>query len=203
MGPTHRALGLALALGAVCAAPRAAAQSRFRPGDRVEVDVGGTWHPATVASVQNGRYAVHRDVDAYGVSSSAQPVSADRLRPLVVRPAAAPRPAAGSLPSSIPAGRYVCTTYAGYSTTLGVIRVVGDGAYTGMNASGTGPRQRFAYDAGSGAVRWAGGRIPGLAWPVQDSRYAVDARGNGFIVVHYQLRAGGNVDSMSCTREGA
>lgn len=178
-----------------------AAPSRFRLGERVEVHENGTWYPGTVASVRNDRYGVLRDDHAYGVASG-ESVGGDRLRPLAARPAPPPTAVAG-LPASVPTGRYVCTTYATYATTVGVIRVVGNGVYTGMNAQGTGPQQRFSYDPGTGAIQWGGGRIPGLAWPVRASRYMTDTKGQGTLVVHYQLREGGNVNSMSCSREGA
>jgi hypothetical protein len=88
---------------------------------------------------------------------------------------------------------------------LGRLRILDGGTYLGLSTNGAGPRGRYTYDGASGAIEWAGG-LKGFRYPVQSSMLQrpntprANASAAPFIVIHYQLRAGGNINSMSCVR---
>jgi hypothetical protein len=178
------------------AAP-AVAGSRYRPGDRVEINVDGTWYAASVASVQDDRYRVQRDDHTFGVSSTGEWVSPARLRPLVTKPAAS-RPVAG-LPNAVPAGLYSCTLF-GSGNTAGKLRILNGTTSSGVTPDGGGPQHQFTYDPASGVITWAGG-LQIFSWTVEQASYGPDAKGVPNINLHYRLRAGGNLNSMGCRRE--
>jgi hypothetical protein len=182
-------------------APRRTQQGRFGPGDRVELYVDGTWYPATVLSAMETRYQLARDDRTFGVASSDEWVSENRLRRYVAKGTAA-RPPAGTLPSVIPRGVYTCVTYGTYNTTVGRLRILGDGVASGITPDGSGPQRRFTYDPATGNIDWAGG-LQVAGWTVERSLYAPETSGAPNINLHYRLRAGGNLNSMYCKREGA
>ncbi len=176
-------------------------QGKFSPGDRVELYVDGTWYPATVLTARDASYRLARDDRTFGVASSDEWVSENRLRPYVDRPTPA-RPPAGRLPNAIPLGLYVCVTYGTYNTTVGRLRILGDGVASGITSDGSGPQRRFTYDPASGDIAWTGGlQIAG--WTVERTVYAPQTNGVPNINLHYRMRAGGNLNSMYCKREGA
>lgn len=180
---------------------RRAARSQFAPGDRVELNVGGTWYPATVLNARDASYQLARDDRMYGVASSDEWVSETRLRPYVDKPTRTQR-ATTNLPGSVPLGRYVCVTYGTYNTTVGRLRILGDGVSSGITSDGSGPQRHFAYDPASGEITWPGGfQVAG--WTVEQAVYAPEANGTPNINLHYRLRPGGNLNSMSCKREAA
>ena len=180
---------------------RRATRSGFTPGDRVELNVGGTWYPATVLSAKDASYQLARDDRMYGVASSDEWVSESRLRPYVDKPTRVQRPAT-NLPGSVPLGRYVCVTYGTYNTTVGRLRILGDGVSSGITPDGSGPQRHFTYDQASGEITWPGGfQVAG--WTVERAAYAPEANGTPNINLHYRLRAGGNLNSMYCKREAA
>jgi hypothetical protein len=187
---------------AAAAAAAPAAASRYGPGDRVEVYAEGGWRAATGSRASNGRYWLVRDDRAYGVSSSETPVGEDVLRPLVTRPTPA-APPNGALPQSVPLGGYTCTTYqTGGGSRVGLLRILSASVSSGVTPDGSGPQHRFAYDAATGSIAWPGGlQIVGFTVERAEYRPTTDGRPN--INLHYRARPGGNLNSMSCMREGA
>ena len=183
---------------AQASAAQGAAASSYRPGDRVEVNVDGTWYAASVANVMDDRYRIQRDDHTFGVSSTEEWVSADRLRPLAARPAAAPR-AVGGLPNAVPAGLYSCTLF-GSGNTAGKLRILSGTTSSGVTPDGAGPQHQFTYDPASGAMTWIGG-LQIFSWTVEQGVYGPDTRGIPNITLHYRMRAGGNLNSMGCKRE--
>jgi hypothetical protein len=175
------------------AAPATA--SRFRPGDRVEVNTGGRWSRATVVQAENGRYRVSRDDNAFGVTTSEEWIPEARLRAFVDTPAPA-RPAAGALPGAVPTGVYSCLLYGGGQ--IGKLRILGAGVSSGVTADGSGPQYRFVYDPASGAINWTALQIVGFT--VERAEYRPEANGTPNINLHYRRQAGGNLNSMSCAR---
>jgi hypothetical protein len=114
-----------------------------------------------------------------------------------------------SLPPTVPAGLYNCQLYLAASANVGRLRILAGGAYTGLSTSGSGPQGRFTYDQSTGKIDW-GAALQGFPYLLQSSQLQSNPRtpaANGgatpFIVVHYQIRPGGNVNSMSCVRMGS
>jgi hypothetical protein len=97
--------------------PRRTPQGKFGPADRVELYVEGTWYPATVLSARDGSYRLARDDRSFGVASSDEWVSENRLRPYVAKPTPSRAPA-GRLASVIPPAR-------GWQPELGVLQARG------------------------------------------------------------------------------
>jgi len=174
------------------------AAQRFRPGDRVEINVGGTWFAASVASALDDRYRVQRDDHTFGVSSTEEWVTADRLRPLAARPAAA-RPPVANLPDAVPAGLYSCTTF-GTGNTAGKLRILNGSTSSGVTPDGSGAQHQFTYDRTSGGIAWPAG-LKIFSWTVESAQYGPGRDGTPNINLHYRLRAGGNLNSMGCRRE--
>jgi len=173
----------------------------FRLGERVEVTLGGGSYRGNIGAADNGsdRYQVDRYSDPAGGAARGDGwMGGAQIRRLAVVPEA--RVAGGPLPGSVPPGLYVCTTSGTYPSTAGRLRILGGGTYSGLTPDGSGPQRRFAYDAATGSIEWAGG-IPNLAATVQRSQYSVSATGRAGITVWYQR--GGNTNSVSCQREGA
>jgi hypothetical protein len=180
---------------APAAAP--AAQTRFAVGDTVEVNVDGTWYRASVVGIRDGRYALSRQDRAFGVTTDNEWVAAERLRPYVAPAAVLPR--IPGLPQSVPVGTYSCMTY-GTGSNVGKLRILGNGVSSGVTPDGAGGEHRFSYDAATGAITWADGmKIAG--WAVEMALFKPLADGKPNINLHYRLRAGGNLNSMSCLRE--
>jgi hypothetical protein len=191
--------GLVIAGAAIAHAQNpAAVPAPYKIGDRVEINVDGTWYAASVATALDGRYRVHRDDHAYGVSSTEEWVTADRLRALAARPAASPKPVTG-LPSAVPTGLYSCTLF-GSGNTAGKLRILSGTTSSGVTPDGSGASHQFTYDAASGAITWEGG-LRVFSWTVEQALYGPDAKGIPNINLHYRLRAGGNLNSMGCRRE--
>jgi len=170
----------------------------FKPGDRVEVNVNGTWYAASVTNAQDDRYRLVRDDSKYGVASSDEWVSVDRLRPLAARPAAT-IPAVAGLPNAVPAGLYSCTLF-GSGNTAGKLRILNGTTSSGITPDGAGPQHQFKYDARTGALSWVGG-MQIFSWTVEQALYGPDGKGIPNITLHYRVRAGGNLNSMGCKRE--
>jgi hypothetical protein len=201
---TLRVLALIGVLVTAAALPQAAAQTsaamggRYHVGDRVEINVDGTWYAASVAAVQDGRYRVHRDDRNYGVSSTEEWVSEGRLRALAAKPAAMPK-AVGGLPGAVPAGLYSCTLF-GSGNSAGKLRILTDTTSSGVTPDGSGASRPFTYDPATGAIAWPGG-LQIFSWTVEQALYGPDAKGIPNITLHYRLRPGGNLNSMGCKRE--
>ena len=174
------------------------APARYRPGDRVEINVNGTWYAASVTNVADDRYRVQRDDHTFGVSSTDEWVSADRLRPLAAKVAAAPAVVKG-LPNAVAAGLYSCTLF-GSGNTAGKLRILGATTSSGVTPDGAGPPHQFTYDPASGSMSWIGG-LQIFSRTVEQALYGPDPKGVPNITLHYRLRAGGNLNSMGCKRE--
>jgi hypothetical protein len=183
-------------LAGAATAPKQA-PSRYRPGDRVEINVDGTWYAASVANVSDDRYRIQRDDHSFGVSSTEEWVSADRLRPLAANAVAAPL--VSGLPKAVPAGLYSCTLF-GSGNTAGKLRILDGTTSSGVTPDGAGPQHQFTYDPASGAMSWIGG-LQIFSWTVEQALYGPDGKGIPNITLHYRLRAGGNLNSMGCKRE--
>lgn len=170
----------------------------YHAGDRVEINVDGTWYAASIANAQDGRYRVHRDDNNYGVSGTDEWVGADRLRALAAKPAPTPK-AVGGLPDAVPAGLYSCTLF-GSGNTGGKLRILNGTTSSGVTPDGAGASHHFTYDADTGAITWPGG-LQIFSWTVEHALYGPDAKGIPNITLHYRLRPGGNLNSMGCKRE--
>jgi hypothetical protein len=179
------------------AAPVADARASYRVGQEVEVNVDGTWYQATVVGARDGRFALSRHDRSQGVTTSDEWITADRLRPWVAPPhvATASRTPA---PTALPLGDYVCTTYQ-TNAMVGVLRLYGGGLSSGVTRDGSGPQRRYAYDPAAGTLRWDGG-LTIAGWTVEAAEYRPQSDGRPNINLHYRLRAGGNLNSMSCLR---
>lgn len=188
--------GTANAQPAPVAAPTTAT-SKFRPGDRVQINIAGAWHSATIVQVQNGRYRLSRDDLAYGVTTSDEWIPEERLRVLVDTPTPARAPTS-ALPASVPVGAYSCTTYGG-GAHVGELRILGAATSSGVTPDGSGPQHKFSYDTASGTISWVNGlQIAGFT--VERAEYRPETNGTPNINLHYRRQAGGNLNSMSCTR---
>jgi hypothetical protein len=125
-------------------------------------------------------------------------VSAERLRAFVAAPIAAP--AVAGLPQSVPEGLYTCVTYGTVNMTVGKLRIASNNSSSAIIKDGSGAQHRYAYDVATGAITWAEGmKIAG--WTVESALYRPSADGRPNINLHYRLREGGNLNSMSCQRE--
>ncbi len=180
------------------------AQTAYVTGDRVDVNYGGTWYPGTIYGVRDGTYKVMRDA----FTSDDRWVPSADLRRLARVVRAEPR--RGALPRAIPLGTYSCVSVsAGFGTGnaslsgFGKLRITGSSTYTALSRENNGATARYAYDATSGAVDWAGGKLQGFFGTITGSRFAVDSRGIPVITVTYRARAGGNLFDLGCQREGA
>jgi hypothetical protein len=171
----------------------------FRNGERVEVNVGGAWVRGNVGIGEpaSNRYVIDRE-NAAGNAPRDQVVTSAQLRRLSVVEEKATR---APLPQAVPQGVYECQLYLANSTTVGRLRILPGGAYTGLSTSGTGQQGRYSYDPATGKIDWAGG-LQGFSYVLQGSALESNG-GTPFISVHYQLRAGGSINSMSCVRAGA
>jgi len=111
--------------------------------------------------------------------------------------AASAAPPVAGLPASVPEGFYSCMTYGSVSASVGKLRILGGGLSSGVTPDGTGPQHHYSYDASTGAITWADGmKVAG--WTVEQALYRPSG-GKPNINLHYRLRAGGNLNSMSCT----
>lgn len=180
----------------VPAAPVPAAQTPYQIGQMVEVNVDGTWYKASIVGIQNGRYALSRHDRSYGVTTDNEWVPAERLRPFVAKPTVAPKVA--GLPASVPTGTYDCVLY-GVGGNVGQLRIVGDGISSGITRDGSGGTHRFSYDASTGAMSWPGGMTI-VGFTVEQAFYRPETTGRPNINLHYRRSAGGNLNSMYCTR---
>lgn len=168
----------------------------FRNGERVEVNVAGNWVRGNVGigDPSSDRYVIDRENPA-GNMPRDQVVTSAQVRRLTPVADKSPR---ARLPESIPEGVYECQLYLANSATVGRLRILPGGAYTGLSTSGTGQQGRYAYDAATGKIDWAGG-LQGFSYPLQAS--ALESNGGApFITIHYRLREGGSINSMSCVR---
>lgn len=193
------------AAAATATAAATAAKSTYEIPDRVEVNYDGKWYPGNIYAVQDGKYKVMRD----NYTSDDRWFTAANLRPLAYAARTLPAPTT-ALPATVPTGSYLCTTVAaGFSstnsvrTTIGTMRVVGAGSYTGVAKSGTGPSGTFTYDAPTGRVEWDGGSLKGFFGKVAESRLGLDSDGVPYFDIVYRVRDGGNLFNLSCRREGA
>ena len=182
------------------AAPvRGGTPQRFRPGDRVEVNVDGTWYVATVTNAQENRYHLVRDDRTFGVASSEEWINGDRLRAFVAKPVTA-APPTGPMPNALPVGMYTCMTYqSGGGQQVGKLRILNGSASSGVTPDGSGPQHTFTYTPATGAIAWAGG-LQIVSWTVERAEYRPTTTGIPNINLHYRLRPGGNLNSMSCQR---
>lgn len=190
----------------VCIVPACSAQSgtstgtsspQYQPGQTVEVNVDGKWHPATVVGAKDGRYQLSRHDLAGGVTTSGEWIAADKLRPFVAPPRVA-APPSSALPAAIPVGDYACMTY-GTAQSIGKLRVYAGGLSSGVTPDGSGPQRKFTYEQATGTLHWVDGlKIAG--WTVEAAEYRPETNGTPNINLHYRLRAGGNLNSMSCSR---
>jgi hypothetical protein len=185
------------------AQPSQAQAKSYKIPDRVEVNYDGKWYKGTVYGVRDNTYKVMRD----DYTSDDRWVTTADLRVLAEAPHESP--ALTNAPRSIPTGHYTCNTLlsgfgASSSTgmTLGSIRVVGPGQYTGLTKQGTGALSTFGYDPGTGAITWAGGKMQGFFGTVESSKVFLTQRGPGIGVV-YRVRAGGNRMNLDCERDGS
>jgi hypothetical protein len=185
-------------------AHQAARPSSYKIPDWVEVNYDGQWYPGTIYAAENGRYKVMRS----GYTSDERWFTAAELRPYVP-PVEAKAPVAG-LPRTVPTGRYVCTTLMsgfGYSnsmnTTIGELRVVGNGVYTRLTKEGVGPQARFGYDPSTGKIDWEGGQLQGFFGKVEETTLGRDSQGVPVMDVIYRVREGGSRFNLSCLRRGA
>lgn len=170
----------------------------YKVGDRVEINVDGTWYAASVSNALDNRYRVQRDDRQFGVSSTEEWVKADRLRPLAAKPSA-PHPPAGRLSASVPIGLYDCTTF-GSGNTAGKLRILTASASSGVTPDGAGPQHAFTYEPATGAITWPGG-LTIFSWTVERAEFRPSAKGIPNINLHYRSHAGGNLNSMGCQRE--
>jgi hypothetical protein len=193
--PRPPAAGASVAPAA--SAPSVAANAGYQIGQTVEVNVDGVWHTASIVGIRDGRYALSRHDRSYGVTTSDEWVDAEKLRPYVAK-ARVPTPPAAALPTAIPTGDYACTTY-GTHQSIGKLRIYGAGSSSGVTPDGSGPQHRFTYDSASGTLRWVDGMTI-AGWTVEAAEYRPELSGTPNINLHYRLRAGGNLNSMSCTR---
>jgi hypothetical protein len=171
----------------------------FRNGERVEVNVAGTWVRGNVGSGEpaSNRYVIDRE-NTPGNAPRDQVVTAAQLRRLSV---VEEKAAGARLPQAIPEGVYECQLYLANSSTVGRLRILPGGAYTGLSTSGTGRQGRFVYDSATGKIDWAGG-LEGFSYALRGSALESNG-GTPFIAIHYQVREGGSINSMSCVRAGA
>jgi hypothetical protein len=170
----------------------------FRNGERVEVNVAGTWMRGNVGTGDpaSNRYVIDRENPA-GDAPRDMVVTSSQVRRLSAIAATASR---APLPQSIPEGEYQCQLYLANSATVGRLRILPGGVYTGLSTSGTGQPGRYAYDPATGKIDWGRGLL-GFSYTLQGS--AVESNGGPpFITVHYQIREGGSINSMSCVRAG-
>jgi len=181
---------------AAAAAAKPAGKTAYQVGQTVEVNVKGTWYPATIVDIRDGRYALSRHDQAFGVTTSTEWISADQLRPFTPKPRVA-TPSATALPAAVPNGSYDCMTY-GLATSVGRMRISG-GMSSGVTPDGSGPQHRFTYDATSGSMRWPEG-LSIVGFTVEQAEYRTETNGTPVINLHYRRQAGGNLNSMSCTR---
>jgi hypothetical protein len=168
----------------------------FENGERVEVNVAGTWVPGNVGigDPATDRYVIDRENPA-GNAPRDQVVTSGQLRRLSLVAEKGPR---ARLPQSIPEGVYECQLYLASSATVGRLRILPGGTYTGLSTSGIGEQGRYSYDPATGKIDWAGG-LRGFSYTLKGS--ALESNGKGpFIAIHYQLREGGSINSMSCVR---
>jgi hypothetical protein len=173
------------------------ANTPYRVGQEVEVKVGGSWHPATIVNIQNGRYALSRHDRSLGVTTDNEWIGAENLRPFVAR-LRAPTPTNAPMPAAVPSGDYDCMTY-GTSQSIGKLRMLGNGVSSGVTRDGSGPQHRFTFDSSNGTLHWVGG-LTIAGWTVESAEYRPEFSGRPNINLHYRRQAGGNLNSMSCTR---
>jgi hypothetical protein len=183
----------------------AAGAGPFKNGERVEVNLGGMWYRGNVglADIDNDRYVVDREIAG---GQRDQTVASAQLRRLAV---VNEKPRV-QLPAAVPAGLYECQLYMA-GGTVGRLRIVSGGTYSGLtapNAASAGPQGRFTYDQATGNINWIGG-LQGLPYSplssaLQSNPLTPQANGGAtpFIVVNYQIKPGGAVNSMSCSRIG-
>ena len=174
----------------------ARAQPRFQVGQTVEVNVDGTWYKATIVNIRDGRYALSRHDRSYGVTTDNEWIEGDKLRPFVAKPVTAP--AVAGLPRSVPSGLFECMTY-GTGASVGKMRIATNAISSGVTPDGGGAQHRFSYDASTGAISWADGMTI-AGWTVEQAYLKLSQDGTPVINLHYRSRAGGNLNSMSCTR---
>jgi hypothetical protein len=180
------------------------AASTYGVADMVEVNYGGTWYRGMVIQASSGKYQVKRD----DYTSDDRWVTAADLRPFKsVRTLPPPK---GPLPSTVPAGAYVCSSVvAGFQSSvsstavMGTLRVTGAGSYTGLAQTGVGPASRFTYEQSSGAISWDGGNLKGFFGKIVDSQLGIDTKRAPYITVNYRVREGGNLFTLSCRTENS
>jgi hypothetical protein len=178
----------------------AAARGPFKNGERVEVTINGAWLRGNigVADIDNDRYVVDRENPA-GNNRREAPVSSAQIRRITF---ATTRVAGPPLPGAIPTGEYECQMYLSGAGVVGRLRILDGSSYSGLSTSGTGAKGRYAFDQASGNISWVGG-LQGFRYPLTSSSLArANNTGAPFILINYQLRAGGNINSMSCVRKG-
>jgi hypothetical protein len=174
-----------------------AGKATYDVGEQVEVNVAGTWYPATIVGVRDGRYSLSRHDRSFGVTTDNDWVAADRLRPYTAPPRTA-TPSATALPAAVPTGDYDCVTY-GIATSVGKLRIYSGGMSSGVTRDASGPQHRFVYTPGSGTLLWPEG-LTIAGWRVEAAEYRPESNGTPSISLHYRRQAGGNLNSMSCTR---
>jgi hypothetical protein len=185
-----------------------AAGAPFYNGERIEVNIGGAWHRANigVADNVNDRYIVDRESPLGSARADETVASAQirRLGPATGTTARAP------LPRRVPEGLYECQLFLTNGGFVGRLRILPGDAYQGLSTTGGGPQSRFSYDPATGKIDWVGG-LQGFSFPIQGSALesnpltpatVANGAGSPSIVIHYQLRAGGSINSISCVRTG-
>ena len=177
---------------------KAGADTAYRVGQMVEVNVDGKWVSASIVGAREGQYALSRHDLSLGVTTDNEWVGAERLRPYVSKPRVATA-ANGRLPAAVPAGDYVCMTY-GTLAMVGKLRIHDNATSSGVTRDGSGPRRGFTYEPADGTLLWAGG-LKILDWTVEQAEYRPELSGKPNINLHYRRQAGGNLNSMSCTRQ--
>jgi hypothetical protein len=136
------------------------------------------------------------------IISLSAPMRAEYTQSRITTPPTSPPP------RDVPAGSYVCATisasfHGGNPTgaTIGTLRVMSAGIYTGLTTSGAGPKGRFDYDPSSGRIRWEGGSLKGFSGRLVDSRFDVDSRGVPYFALVHRARDGGKLLDVLCRRE--
>jgi len=171
-------------------------------GQRVQVEHGGVSYSGNIGTHEAGTniYFVDRANDNAGVSVTGEDVLGANIRRLFPAPAPDVRPAMAPPPSVSP-GVYLCTTAGKNMTTIGRLRILGPGTYTGLTPDGSGPQGRYTYDSATGAIDFIGG-IPNLKVARLSSSYQSTNIGKNEIVLNYMVGAAGSVLQTYCLQDG-